>query len=155
MLIAESTNWLGSRYAVREDGEPLTELSLRNLREGGDCTLGGVPYTLRREGAAGDFVMQEPGGVEAARARKPSAFKRRFELRYPAGTLRVESASGWGKSYRVLGADGGQIGEVRRRSLWRRQVDAALPDEVPRHVQVFVLFLVLLMLRRDEAAGSS
>jgi hypothetical protein len=140
---------------VREDGEPLTELSFRNLREGGDCTLGGVPYTLRREGVAGEFVMEEPGGVEAARAKKPNALQRRFELRYPGGSLRVESTSGWGKSYRVIGADGRQVGEVRRRSMWRRQVDAALPDEVPPQVRVFVLWLVLLMLRRDESVAAS
>jgi hypothetical protein len=155
MLQAAPTSWWGSRYAVRDDGEPLTELAFTSLREGGGFTLGGVPYTLRREGVAGNFVLQDPSGVAAAQARKESAFRRRFELEHPGGGLRVESTSVWGRSYRVLGPEGRQLGEVRWRSFWRREVDATLPDDLPRHIQVFVLWLVLLMIRRDEAAATS
>jgi hypothetical protein len=154
MLEAEPTRWWASTYAVREDGVPLTELSFRALREGGRFVLGGVPYTLRRERMAGDFLLEGLDGAEVARARKPSAFRRRFELRHQGGALRIEPTSGWGRRYRVV--DGGrQVGEVRRRSAFRRQVDTDLPDDLPRPVQVFVLWLVLLMFRRDEAAASS
>lgn len=153
MLDAEPTSWWGSTYKVSEDGVPLTELSLTNLREGGRFTLGGVPYTLRREGAGGDFVLADPSGVAIARARKPSAFRRRFELDHPDGSLRIESTSGWGRSYRVLGPEG-QVGEVHRRSFWRRQARATLPADLQPPVQVFVLWLVILMFRRDEAAAT-
>jgi hypothetical protein len=154
MLDAEPKSWWGSTYKVTEDGVTLTELAFTNLREGGGFTLGGVPYTLRRERPAGDFVLADPSGVPTARARKPSAFRRRFELEHPGGSLRIESTSGWGRSYRVLGVEG-QVGEVRRRSLWRRQVQADLPADLPRPIQVFVLGLVILMFRRDEAAAAS
>jgi len=155
MLEAKPTGWWSSTFVVLDDGVPVTKLKLKLWREGGGFELDGMRYTLRREGVAGDFLVEDEQGMVLARADKPSAFRNRFVLTHPGGILRLEPTSWTGRAYRVLGADTLQVGELRRRSMWRQVVEADLPADLPRPVRVFILLLVLLLIRRDDAAAST
>ena len=152
-LEAKPRSWWGSTYVVGEDGAPLTEATLSVMREGGRFTLDGQPYTLRRDRPARAYVLEDVGGAEVARAHRPSAFRRRFEVTYPGGALRVEQAGTMSGRYLVLDGEE-RVGEIRRRSFWSRQVEADLPAELPSPVRVFTLLIALLMYRRDESAAT-
>jgi len=46
-----------------------------------------------------------------------------------------------------------RIGEARRVSMFTRRVSADLPDDLPPHVQAFVLWLLVMLFRRETRAG--
>ena len=85
MLEARPKRWWSSTYLVSERGQPLTELSFAAIREAGGFLLGGVPYTLRRAGMRGSWLLEDPSGTVVASARKVSAFRKRIELAQDAG----------------------------------------------------------------------
>lgn len=154
MLYAEPVGLLSRRYRVRSGDEVLTELRLAAFRDAAMFTLDGKAYTMRRERPmSGAFVLATASGPVAG-ARKPSALRNRFEVDHPAGSLLIESVSAWKPIYRV-GDGGGQVGWIRRRAWYSRVVEADLPDDLPLAVRVFVLWLVLVLLHRSDAAAIS
>lgn len=141
------------RYTVRRDGQDIADITLGWVREAGDLTIDGVAHELRREGLlSGEFLLSR-GGAVVARARKPSALRRRFEVRHDGQVYELVKARWWGRRY-DLRAGGRTIGSIGPHHAFTRRAEIALPAELAVPVQVFVAALVVLLWKRDsQAAG--
>ena len=87
------------------EGHPIVTMNMAWLREGGSFSWEGTSYGLRREGVwSGDFVL-EADGRNFAKATKPSAFLRRFDIQLPDRTLLFTAASPFTRAFELLDND--------------------------------------------------
>ena len=140
-------------FALEHEGQVIAELKTGFASESASMMVAGAPYEVRRERRlAGDFVLHQLR-QELARARKPSAFRSRMEIRWDSRIYELARPSAWRRDF-VLRFDGQDVGSIRPESAFTRRADVDLPDDVPLPVAAFVVALVVLMWNRDAAAAS-
>ena len=157
MLQIEPLRWFSWDFTVGRDGQPIAELDISWWRERGELLVDGVTYTVVREGlVSSDFRMTAPDGRVVATASKPSILRRRFDVVSGGRTVTLQARSAWGRTMDVL-LDGRSAGAITPAGVWTRRASADLPETLPRPVQVFVLWLAVLLWKRDEdhAAASA
>lgn len=141
------------RYTVRRDGQDVAELTLALLREAGQLDIGGVAHELRREGfVSGAFTLSH-AGTPIATARKPSAFRRRFEVDHRGRRYEVVKAAWWGRRFEVR-ADDRPIGSIGPHHPLTRRAAIDLPEDLGLPVQVFIAALVILLWNRDASGAA-
>ena len=149
MLRIEPTRWFSWAFTVDDDGKPLGTIDISVWRERGNLTMAGRTFTIVREGfISGDFRLESDGTVVAT-ATKPSAFRREFAVTFSGRTLRLRPRSVWGRAL-VLHEGEREVGGIRPRTMWSRRATGTLPDTVPVPVRLFVLWLAMLIWKRDD-----
>lgn len=134
-------------FELFADGQPVTIMNMVWFREGGTFSWEGAHYTLSRESSwSGDFLLESDGRT-IARATKPSAFRRRFEIHASDRTMTFEAASPLTRRFRLLENDR-TIGSVAPKHALTRRCSVELPDDLSIPVQVFLFWLAVLMWRR-------
>lgn len=165
MLDAKPTGLFSWDYRVYEGSREVAFLDVGLLLEGADLDIGGIPFRLDREGMAGDFTLAFEG-VVIARATKRSIFTGTFDVVLDApladtGATRlvVRRTSLVSDRFEVLpkqqGTDepGPPLGVIRKRNMLTRRASVDLPDTFPLGVQVFLLWLAVLMWRRGNRSS--
>jgi hypothetical protein len=155
MLQLEPTRLFGWSFTVAEDGQPLGTIDITAWRERGTLTTAaGQTFAIIRKGFVSSDFRLESGGTLVATATKPSVFRREFTVTFSGRTLRLRPRSAWG---RALSLEEGEreVGGVAPRRLWSRRATAALPDTLPLPVRLFVLWLAVLVWKRDDDAAAS
>lgn len=154
MLTATPTGFLASHFTVARDGEPIGTLRQSSVREKATTTLDGVAYDLQNQLIGKDFLLSS-GGRLLARAEKRT-FRRAFDVTLdPDGepralALEVGGAFSFAKGGRyTLMENGVRIGEAVKKPL-SRSARAVFPDELSEPVQVFLLWIALMMWRREQ-----
>ncbi len=89
-----------------------------------------------------------------ATATKPSAFRREFDVTFSGRTMRLRPRSAWGRAL-VLREGEREVGDVTPRGMWSRRATATLPDTLPLPVRLFVLWLAVLIWKRDDDAAAA
>ena len=117
-------------------------------------TVAGQTFTIVREGFISSDFRLESGGTIVATATKPSVFRREFAVTFSGRTLRLRPRSVWGRAL-VLHEGEREIGDVRPRAMWSRRATATLPDTLPLPVRLFVLWLAVLVWKRDADAAAA
>jgi hypothetical protein len=149
MLHATPLSIFSWRYAVRRSGEVVAQIDPAWFGEEAKVTVAGEPYTLTRESLLeGTFAMRW-GDQVVARARKPSAFARVFEVELPGHHFELKAVSVWGREFGLF-ENGSQVGRIAPVGWLGRKAAIDLPNEVPTLAQVFLFSLVLLLWRRSE-----
>jgi hypothetical protein len=159
MLEATSEGPLRSRFRVTRDGAPVGHVEFRAVREAGAIDIGDERLTIRRDGAMGLWQLEQHtdgvGTQTIATAEKPSAWRSRVVLHLPGRPAwQVRRPSAWRTAYELTEADRA-VGTIRRSGVWRQRVQAEIPDDVPVSQQLFTLWMVLLLFRRDDSAAAS
>lgn len=156
----EATSERRGRFRVTRDGSPFGHMEFRALAESGAIVImGDQRLTIRREGAmSGGWLLEEDtpgvGPQVVASAEKPSAWRNGIVLRVAGWPeLRLDRASAWKATFELTEADR-RLGAIRRTGLWRRRVQAEIPDDVPPPLQLFVLWMAVLLYRRDDSAAA-
>lgn len=146
---------LGSsrRYTVRRDGQDVAEFTLAWLREAGRLHIDGVAHELRREGLASGAFTLSCAGMPIVTARKPSAFRNRFEVDREGRRYEVVKASWWGRRFEVR-ADDQPIGSIGPHHPFTRRAAIDLPEDIGLPVQVFLAALVVLLWNRDSSGAA-
>ncbi|MEM6785043.1 MAG: hypothetical protein AAF624_15085 [Bacteroidota bacterium] len=160
MLDAKTTGLFSWDYRVYESSREVAFLDVGLLLEGADLDIGGIPFRLDREGLAGDYTLAFEG-IVIARATKRSLFTGTFDVILDApladtGTthLIVKRKSLVSDRFEVLtDEDGPRLGLIRKRNLLTRRASVDLPDTFPLGVQVFLLWLAVLMWRRGNRSS--
>lgn len=153
MLELVPSGLLGRRFAVSRDGVVVAELNLALLREAAEITIEGAVHELRRQGRlSGAFELSHHGGV-VARARKPSAWRNRFEVEHESRHYELEKESWWSRRYELRDASG-PVGGVRPVHVFTRRAEIDLPDELTLPGKVFVTALVAFLWNRDASAAA-
>jgi hypothetical protein len=141
-------------FTVRHGGRTVAEISPGWFGEQAEVTVAGETYTLTRESVLeGTFAMRS-GDQVVASARKPSAFVRAFEVELSGRRFELRAISVWGRAFGLF--DGATlVGRIGPAAWLGRSAVIDLPDDVPPHAQVFLLWLVLVMWRRAASSSSA
>jgi hypothetical protein len=155
MLRIEPLRWFSWDFSVDRDGRRVAELDISWWRERGELAVDGTSYAVAREGLlSGDFRMTAPDGRLVATASKPSAFRRRFDIVHGGRTWTLQARSAWRRTM-DLSVEGRSAGAITPTSIWSRRATANLPAALPLPVQVFVVWLTVLLWKRDDEAAAS
>ena len=153
MLTATPKRWFSWDFTIEEGDRPVASIDVSNWRERGTLTVDGVDHRVYREGMlTGDFILEAAGTV-VARAQKPSAFRRAFLIEHHGRRYSLQTTSTL--TGRMALREGDRtLGSLSRRSLFTRRADIDLPPGLPLAVRVFVVWLAVILWRRDSDAGS-
>jgi hypothetical protein len=145
-------NWHSSNYLVFQDGSELTEFKFLSGPERSVFTLGGGAYTAHKEkwDSPNFFLHQEE--MQLARAEKPSALSETFTVEYQG---RVYGLKKSGMNRFALSEQDREVGFVAKQGWSTKKATAELPDELPLPVCAFIIWLVLLMWKREEDTSDS
>ncbi|MBV8956270.1 MAG: hypothetical protein JO179_19185 [Solirubrobacterales bacterium] len=148
MLEIERVSWRAPRYAVRDDDGPVGVWIRRRFGEAMTGEIDGEPYELRPDGRR-RFMLLGPG-TQLATAE--ATRRGRWTVLVQGSTYELARQSAW-RSGMDLRSRAITIGSIRKGSAGRGRVFCELPAELPRPVQAFIGFVVLLLWNR--AASSS
>jgi hypothetical protein len=153
MLTVVPKHWYSWDFTVLDPvGTPWGEVTLSSWRERGSVAVGADRHKVSRQGLTGPFVLEGPSG-EIARAVKVSAFKREFALRVAEQGFTLKQVSWWRREFALL-EGGAVVGSMAPVSWLSRRGQVRLPDDMAPEVCAFVLWLILLMWKRDADAAS-
>lgn len=148
------TGWLTWDFEVRDaDGRNLGEVRLSSWRERGAVCAGGVEHGVSRESLLGAFVLEKEG-LPLARAVKPSALFRSFEIEYEGRSFALKAWSAMRRAM-VLWEGGIAIGSIAPEGVLTRRARIELPEELPLALKLFLVWLTMLMWKRESGAGNS
>jgi len=151
MLQMVPTRWYSSNVSVMDESRPVADIDVSWWREKGVLTIQGSRYGVYREGLmSGAFVIEHAGTV-LARAEKPSIFRRTFLVHHEGRDYTLRAMSAFGRRF-LLWDGSRQIGSLAPTSVFRRGAAVDLPDEWPLPVQMFIIWLTVILRMRDEAA---
>jgi|SRR5579859_1150396 len=123
-------------------------------REKGVLVVGGSSYNVYRQGLfSGEFIL-ELNGTQLARAEKPSALHRFFTVQHQGKTYTLKAAAALSRIFLLLENDR-QIGSIAPAGMFTRKATVDFPDELPLPVKVFLLWLTVILWKRDSEAASS
>jgi hypothetical protein len=136
-------------YEITRDGALAAVIACSRMWERATITIDGVDYAAAREGKMSGAFYLEADGNRVASTQKPSLKGRQFTVQVGERTLTLKSASVFGRSY-VLTENGVQIGVLRPLGWLSRQWQAEFPDDLAFPVQVFLVWLVIVLWRRAQ-----
>jgi hypothetical protein len=146
--------WYSWDYTVMRGDRTVAVLDLASWRERAEIVIGDVTHRVFRERAmGGDFII-EAGGRELARATKPSAFRDRIIVHYGDRDYTLHKPSMWGRAFALMDGDR-QIGSIAPESVWTRRATTDLPADWPLPIQAFVIWLVILLWKRDAQSAAA
>lgn len=145
--------WFSWDYHVMNGDRTLATLVLSDWRERAEITVGDVTHRVYRERAmGGDFII-EAAGRELARATKRSAFTHTIVIHYKGRDYTLLKPSVWRRGFVLMDGER-QIGAITPESAWTRRATAELPSEWPTPITAFVIWLVIILWKRDANAAA-
>jgi hypothetical protein len=146
--------WYSWGFDITADGQTVGEIALHSWRERATLTVEGRRYKAYRERLlSGSFILESDGAV-VARADKPSAWRREFVIDHAGTRWTLRAPSSLRRQFILMSGDL-EVGFVRPESSLRRAATVTLPSALPLAVSAFVVWLVILMWKRDADAASS
>jgi len=146
-MTLEPRRWYSWDYAVMTGDRTVARLDLSSWRERAEIMIGDVTHRTFREHALGDFVI-EAGGRELARATKPSAFRDTMIVHYGGRDYTLLKPSIWRRTFALLDGER-QIGTIEPESAWTRRAIARFESDWPMPIQTFVIWLVIMLWKRN------
>ena len=154
MLRLVPQSWFSWNFDVLENDLPVAEIKVSPLRERGTLVVDGAAYEAYREGlASGEFILEQ-NGHPIARAQKPSAFFNSFHVEVPGKNYTLKKESMVGRPFVLLDNDE-VAGSIRPEGVVTRKAAVDLPEDVPVPVKIFIVWLVLLMWKREANAAAA
>lgn len=156
MLTLIPKHWFSWDFRVTEDGRDIALIDRDWFRERATLDVDGASYHVRRTSLVhGTFALELDGRV-IAEAKKTSAFRRAFEVVTAEGErYELAAVSMFRRRFELL-RGGVPVGVVEPVSVFGRTATAKFPTTLSRPLQLFLVFLVLVLWKRaSDAAASS
>jgi hypothetical protein len=141
-------------YNVVQNGAPIGEIDCAWLREQGTIKIGGASYACSREGLMSGAFFLEANGQRLASAEKPSALHELFTVKIGDKSYTLKKASIFGRSF-VLTKNDRQVGLIAPKRFFGRKAKAEFSDDLAMEVRVFLIWLVIVMWKRNAKAARS
>ncbi len=156
MMRAVARGWFSYDFDVFDrTGAAAGRVTLTSWRENATLDVGGRRYEGTHTRGDSKFVLSREDGSPVLVAEKPSAWKDRFSFEYAGNRYELRKESAWRRAF-VLTRDGiGTVGSLRPEGAFRKGVLAELPNELPPEVGLFVMWLAVLLWRREDSAAAS
>src|SRR5262249_14618467 len=146
-------SWFSWDFTVTDGASPIAEIDVSWWREKGVLTVRGSTYDVYREGLMGGAFLLESSGSILARARKPSAFRRSFEFEFGGKFYILRAESAFRRKFVLIDVDK-EVVWLSPDGIFTRRATADLPEGLPLPVKVFIIWLVVIMWKR-ESDGSA
>ncbi len=144
-------NWFSHNFTVTNQSQPVADIDVAWWGEKGALTIGGETYRMYREGwSSGPFILEQ-GSTVIARAEKPSFLRREFQIRHAGREYTLVARSAFRRGY-VLRAGTRDIGSVEPVGFFSRKAAADLPSDLPLPLRMFIVWLVVIMWRREHSS---
>lgn len=153
MLTAIPRHWFSWDFVLTDGEIPLADIDISSWREKGELTISNVSYSVYREAPLmGAFILESSGAV-IARAEKPNAVSRRMVIEYDDVRYELKPAFVLSRRFNLISGTT-IVGTLSPNRLWSRQMSIDMSDALPLPVRVFVVWLTLILWKRDsDAAG--
>jgi len=154
MLTANPRNWFSWNYAVTLQNRQIADIDISWWREKGTLTVEGRQYGVHRERLmSGKFILDLDGTIVAT-AQKPSSLRRRLLIDHAGTQYELKPRDMFTRTFQLY-AGSTLVGSLSAKGLFSRRMNVDLPEALPLPVRVFVMWLTVLLWKRDsEAAGS-
>ena len=138
---------------VLRDGAPVAVLRASNWKEAATAVVGDREwiFTKRKGDLCGRWSI-EPQDTARLRARSSSFWKTRWTLDLEGRPVEMQSMSVWSGTHRYL-SGGRQLAESGTTGWWSPRPTLTADDALPLHQQVFLLWVELVISRRNAAAA--
>ena|SRR5271157_3624054 len=147
MLALVPHNVLSWDFSVLRDGSPVAEIDVSWFREKGTLTVDGVQYPVYREHLMSGAFILEFNGTQLARAEKPSALFRCFLVKHAGQTYTLKAETALFRKFVLLENDR-EVGSITPEGPIIRNAMVDLPDNLPLPVQVFLIWLTVILWKR-------
>jgi hypothetical protein len=143
-------------FVVTDGALPVAEIDVSWWREKGRLTAQGATYDIYREGWMNGAFLLESDGALLARAEKPSALRRSFDLECGKKFYTLRAESHFRRKF-VLFDGEREVGWISPDGMFTRHATAQFPDSIPLPVKIFIIWLVVILWKRqsDSAAAST
>jgi hypothetical protein len=153
MLTAIPHHWFSWDFSLLDKGEPLAEIDMSSWREKGSLRVSDSSYLVYRERVlSGDFLL-EANGTVIARAKKASAMTRRLLLTVADSQFELKPRSALTRKFDLL-SNGVIVGTLAPHGFLNRRMSVDLPEDLPLPIRSFVVWLTLLMWKRESEAAA-
>ncbi len=146
-------SWFSWDFRVLENGVERAVIDKSWVRERGTFVIDGETYTVGRTSVLRGTFALECGGRVVADARKPSVFFRSFEIAAGTDRYTLRAASIFRREFLLL-RQGKVVGAISPVSMFGRHAEVTLPEEIQLPVQLFIVFLVLVLWKRAARRNS-
>jgi hypothetical protein len=156
MLRAIPRHWFSSGYELVENDTTVAMVDSSRWREAAKLTIKGSTYGMYRESwMNGAFVLEGDGSI-LARAEKPSALYRSFQVEHEGREFTLAADSVWTRKF-VLSERGVPLGSVYPEHAMTRKAVVDFPEEISLAGRIFMFWLVMILWQRasDAAAASA
>ena len=156
MMRAVPKGWFSYDFEVfGRTGASIGRADLSNWRENATLTVGGRRYEATHKGGKKEFVLSGEDGSTILVAEKPSAWKDRLSFEHDGNRYELKKESAWRRAF-VLRRDGvGSVGSLRPEGAFTRAWLAELPEELPQEVRVFLIWLAVVLWKREDGAAAA
>jgi hypothetical protein len=152
MLLAVPKHWYSWDFDLRDGDRTVAFIDTSVWKEKGTLTIDGAEYRVYREHLMSGAFLLEQHGSALARAEKPSALRRRFLVQFDGRTLELRRTSAFGRRFQLLDGDR-ELGTITPTTPFTRSARVDLPAGVPLPVRVFIVWLTVLIWKRDASSG--
>jgi hypothetical protein len=135
-------------YDLKHRGEIVASLRMSLWTEGCDFTIAGHQFAIRRVSLWKDGFQLFAGDQSVCEVKR-GFWSRRFELSAIEEKWVLQPAGWFTRNYQLLRGDC-VVGSIRPVGWFTRKRIADFADEVPPPVQVFAIFLVLVVSQRQQ-----
>jgi hypothetical protein len=154
MMKAIPKHWFSWDYTILENDVNVAHLDLSVWREKGTLTVNGEDYDVYREGLlSGKFILEQQG-TPLATAIKASAFRQSSTITFADDEYELKPKSMFTRGF-VLLQGSHQVGSVSPTNMLMRKAAVDLPAHLPLAVRVFIVWLAVILWKRQSEAGSS
>jgi hypothetical protein len=138
---------------VLRDGTPVAVLRASNWKEAAIAVVGDRVWIFaKRKGELTGRWDAEPQDTARLRAAPKSFWKTTWALDLEGRLVEMQNASVWRSTHRYL-SGGKQVAESGTTGRWSPRPTLTADDALPLHQQVFLLWIELVLSRRNSAAA--
>ena len=142
-------------FDLKRGGQLVASLRMSFWTEGCEFSIAGHAFAIRRVSLWKDGFQLFAGDQSVCEAKR-GFWSRRFELAAVDEKWHLQPAGWFTRTYQLLASER-EVGTIRPTGWLTRARVADFADEVPPPVQVFAIFLVLVVNQRQQrhsAAGA-
>ena len=138
---------------VLRDGSAVAVLRASNWKEAATAVVGERVWVFsKRKGELTGRWAAEPQDTARLRAAQESFWKSTWTLDLEGRLVEMHNASLWRGTHRYL-SSGQQVAESGTTGRWSPRPTLTAPDALPLHQQVFLLWMELVLSRRNAAVA--
>ncbi|HEV7633345.1 MAG TPA: hypothetical protein VGO41_10185 [Steroidobacteraceae bacterium] len=137
-------------FSVADGTESVAQaVDLSWFGDKGELRLEGATYSARRDKSS--YFLESAAGELLARAERPRRWFRELVIEHSGHQYTLRAKSALRRQFLLLEGST-QIGSLTPEGLFTRKAAVDLPATIPLFLQVFTMWLVMMLWKHDDAA---